>query len=83
MFSMCLAAMLIIYIYFTFYAKEFFSLIYPGLVVLTTMAGYWIAPGSFSASTLLLVSVGTALTSCAANSINQVKLSLCVVIIEL
>ncbi|XP_059141576.1 protoheme IX farnesyltransferase, mitochondrial-like isoform X2 [Physella acuta] len=53
------------------YYKMLSKMRLTGLVVLTTMAGYWIAPGPFSASTLLLASVGTALTSCAANSINQ------------
>ncbi|KAK6187147.1 hypothetical protein SNE40_005235 [Patella caerulea] len=42
-----------------------------GLVVLTTMAGYAMSPGAFDPSVFLLCSVGTALTSCAANSINQ------------
>ncbi|OQR79084.1 protoheme IX farnesyltransferase [Tropilaelaps mercedesae] len=42
-----------------------------GLVVVTTMAGYAMAPGSFSASTLLWATIGTALTSGSANAINQ------------
>ncbi|KAL3877280.1 hypothetical protein ACJMK2_035012, partial [Sinanodonta woodiana] len=42
-----------------------------GLVVLTTMAGYGMAPGHFEWETLLMCTLGTALTSCAANSINQ------------
>ncbi|RUS70495.1 hypothetical protein EGW08_021748 [Elysia chlorotica] len=42
-----------------------------GLVVLTTIAGYSIAPGPFNISTFIMCSVGTGLTSCAANSINQ------------
>ncbi|XP_018495480.1 protoheme IX farnesyltransferase, mitochondrial [Galendromus occidentalis] len=41
------------------------------LVVITTMAGYAMAPGSFSLLTLSLASVGTALTSCSANAVNQ------------
>ncbi|XP_052262867.1 protoheme IX farnesyltransferase, mitochondrial-like [Dreissena polymorpha] len=42
-----------------------------GLVVITTMAGYGIAPDPFSVGTFLLCTVGTALTSCSANAINQ------------
>uniref|UniRef100_A0A182IVC0 Protoheme IX farnesyltransferase, mitochondrial n=1 Tax=Anopheles atroparvus TaxID=41427 RepID=A0A182IVC0_ANOAO len=42
------------------------------LVVLTAMAGYAMAPGSFELGTFLLCSVGTTLVSGAANSINQV-----------
>jgi hypothetical protein len=43
-----------------------------GLVVLTTMAGYSLAPGEFSAMTCALASVGTMLCSCSANTFNQV-----------
>ncbi|ESP03947.1 hypothetical protein LOTGIDRAFT_64495, partial [Lottia gigantea] len=42
-----------------------------GLVVLTTMAGYGIAPTVFDPTVFVCCSLGTALTSCAANSINQ------------
>ncbi|XP_064605220.1 protoheme IX farnesyltransferase, mitochondrial-like isoform X2 [Liolophura sinensis] len=42
-----------------------------GLVVVTTMAGYAMAPCAFSFVPFVLCSVGTGLTSCAANSINQ------------
>lgn len=42
-----------------------------GLVVLTAMAGYAIAPGAFDFQTFTLCTIGTGLTSCAANSINQ------------
>lgn len=42
------------------------------LVVITTMAGYAMAPAPFELSTFLLCSVGTTLVSGAANSINQV-----------
>ncbi|XP_065353791.1 protoheme IX farnesyltransferase, mitochondrial [Cloeon dipterum] len=41
------------------------------LVVITTVSGYIFAPAAFDPTTLVLVSVGTGLTSCAANSINQ------------
>lgn len=41
------------------------------LVVMTSMAGYALAPAPFDLSTLLLCSAGTGLLSCAANSINQ------------
>ncbi|KAH9519802.1 Protoheme IX farnesyltransferase, mitochondrial [Bulinus truncatus] len=53
------------------YYKMLSKMRLTGLVVLTTMSGYWIAPGSFSASTFALCSLGTALTSSAANSVNQ------------
>lgn len=42
-----------------------------GLVVVTTMAGYAVAPDPFVLSTFLLCTAGTALTSCSANAINQ------------
>ncbi|KAK7870933.1 hypothetical protein R5R35_012155 [Gryllus longicercus] len=41
------------------------------LVVMTSMAGYSLAPAPFDLSTLLLCSVGTGLVSCAANATNQ------------
>ncbi|XP_046991916.1 protoheme IX farnesyltransferase, mitochondrial [Schistocerca americana] len=41
------------------------------LVVMSSMAGYALAPAPFELSTFILSSVGTGLTSCAANSINQ------------
>lgn len=41
------------------------------LVVITTMAGYAMAPAPFDLSTFVMCSVGTGLLSCAANSINQ------------
>lgn len=41
------------------------------LVVITASAGYAMAPVPFDLSCFLLASVGTALASCAANSINQ------------
>ncbi|XP_037074010.1 protoheme IX farnesyltransferase, mitochondrial-like [Pollicipes pollicipes] len=42
-----------------------------GLVVVTSMAGYAMAPGVFSGATLTLVTGGTLLTSAAANAVNQ------------
>ncbi|CAD5120395.1 DgyrCDS8966 [Dimorphilus gyrociliatus] len=42
-----------------------------GLVVATAMAGYALAPEVFCVSTFAYCSIGTALTSAAANSINQ------------
>ena len=48
------------------------SLLFPGLVVLTAMAGYAVAPGALDASTLLWSCTGIAMCSGAANSINQV-----------
>ncbi|XP_064624251.1 protoheme IX farnesyltransferase, mitochondrial-like [Lineus longissimus] len=41
------------------------------LVVITAMAGYGMAPGVFIPSTFILCSLGTALTSAAANATNQ------------
>ncbi|XP_065173723.1 protoheme IX farnesyltransferase, mitochondrial-like [Atheta coriaria] len=41
------------------------------LVVVTSMAGYAVAPAPFEWTTFLLCSVGTGLTSCAANAVNQ------------
>ncbi|KAL4691711.1 hypothetical protein H8957_017303, partial [Semnopithecus entellus] len=45
------------------------------LVVSTTAAGFALAPGPFDWSCFLLTSVGTGLASCAANSVNQLMLS--------
>lgn len=42
-----------------------------GLVVLTAMAGYAMAPAPFEPTTLLLSAMGTGMVSAAANSINQ------------
>lgn len=42
-----------------------------GLVVMTTMAGYAMAPAAFSGSTLFYAALGTALMSGSANAINQ------------
>uniref|UniRef100_V5GLE3 Protoheme IX farnesyltransferase, mitochondrial n=1 Tax=Ixodes ricinus TaxID=34613 RepID=V5GLE3_IXORI len=42
-----------------------------GLVVTTTLAGYAIAPGVFDPGVLALTMLGTGLTSCAANALNQ------------
>ena len=44
-----------------------------GLVVLTSMAGYALAPGAVDISTFLFASLGTGLCSCSANSVNQVS----------
>ena len=44
-----------------------------GLIVLTTMAGYALAPAAFDPITFALCSVGTGLTCAAANTINQVR----------
>ncbi|KAK3924310.1 Protoheme IX farnesyltransferase, mitochondrial [Frankliniella fusca] len=41
------------------------------LVVLTTMGGYAVASAPFDPATFIMASVGTGLTSCAANAINQ------------
>ena len=41
--------------------------------MLTTMAGYAVAPAPFSLLTFATVTVGTGLTSAAANAINQVR----------
>lgn len=47
----------------------FFS---KGLVVLTEMAGYAIAPGAMNLSTFLWAGLGTGLCSSSANAFNQV-----------
>lgn len=47
----------------------FFS---KGLVVLTEMAGYAIAPGAMNLSTFLWAGFGTGLCSSSANAFNQV-----------
>ncbi len=44
------------------------------LVVLTTLAGYSMAPVSINVSTLLWMTAGTSLCSGAANTFNQVRL---------
>lgn len=44
------------------------------LVVITTMAGYGVAPDPFHVGTFLLCTVGTTFTSSAANAVNQVGL---------
>ena len=41
--------------------------------MLTTMAGYAVAPAPFTLLTFATVTVGTGLTSAAANAINQVR----------
>jgi len=41
------------------------------LVVVTTMAGYALAPASFSVYTFAMCSLGTGLVSATANTINQ------------
>ncbi|XP_033739796.1 protoheme IX farnesyltransferase, mitochondrial-like [Pecten maximus] len=53
------------------YYKRLSKIRLTGLVVLTTMAGYGIGPAAFDPVTFALVSLGTALTSCSANAINQ------------
>lgn len=59
--------------YFLYICPKLFLHFYiAGLVVLTTMAGYAIAPAAFDLSGFLFCSLGTALISCSANSINQV-----------
>ena len=42
-------------------------------MVATQMSGYAIAPGTFDPYVLAYCTVGTALTSCAANTMNQVR----------
>ncbi|XP_060082355.1 protoheme IX farnesyltransferase, mitochondrial-like [Ylistrum balloti] len=53
------------------YYKRLSKIRLTGLVVLTTMAGYGMGPAAFDPVTFALVSLGTALTSCSANAINQ------------
>lgn len=44
---------------------------FPALVVMSSMAGYALAPAPFDLATFALCAIGTGLTSAAANSINQ------------
>jgi len=53
------------------YYMELAKVRLTGLVVVTSMAGYAMAPGAFSGTTLALVATGTLLTSAAANTVNQ------------
>ena len=41
------------------------------MVVITAMGGYAMAPAAFDLSTFVMVSLGTGLVSCAANTVNQ------------
>lgn len=43
-----------------------------GLVVVTAMAGYALAPAPFALDSFLSLSIGTALTSASANTVNQI-----------
>lgn len=63
-----LSCELFYYIYKTLCDYRFNS---TALVVITTMAGYTMAPAPFDPATFALVSLGTGLVSAAANSINQ------------
>jgi heme O synthase-like polyprenyltransferase len=45
---------------------------FTGLVVLTAMAGYAMAPAAFDPIGFTMVTIGTGLTSASANAINQV-----------
>ena len=47
-----------------------------GLVVLTAMAGYAVAPGPFAPLAFFYTTVGTALCSASANAFNQVLFSI-------
>ncbi|OWF46098.1 protoheme IX farnesyltransferase, mitochondrial-like isoform X2 [Mizuhopecten yessoensis] len=53
------------------YYKRLSKIRLTSLVVLTAMAGYGMGPAAFDPVTFALVSLGTALTSCSANAINQ------------
>ena len=52
-----------------------FGLFYTpaGLVVISALAGYGMAPGVFELSTCALMGLGTFMTSCSANTVNQVS----------
>lgn len=58
-----------LYIYSSFSYINMFEII--ALVVITSMAGYAMAPAPFDVSTFVLCTLGTGLISAAANSINQ------------
>lgn len=45
--------------------------IFTALVVMTSMAGYALAPAPFELTTFALCALGTGLVSSAANSVNQ------------
>ena len=51
---------------------DFLCCILLGLVVLTAMAGYAMAPAAFDPIGFTMVTLGTGLTSASANAINQV-----------
>ncbi|KAF7732593.1 Protoheme IX farnesyltransferase, mitochondrial [Apophysomyces ossiformis] len=51
--------------------KELIKAKLAGLVALTTMSGYAMAPGAATVSTLLFTTIGTALCISSANAINQ------------
>lgn len=57
------------------HSSSFFSLsiLTSALVVTTAAAGYAMAPVPFDPITFMLATVGTGLSSCMANSINQVS----------
>ncbi|GBM86552.1 Protoheme IX farnesyltransferase, mitochondrial [Araneus ventricosus] len=54
------------------YYKSLSKFRLTGLVVLTTLAGYGMAPGAFEPITFSCIVLGTALSSAAANAVNQV-----------
>ncbi|GIY88276.1 protoheme IX farnesyltransferase, mitochondrial [Caerostris darwini] len=54
------------------YYKSLSKFRLTGLVVLTTLAGYGMSPGVFEPISFLCMVTGTALTSAAANTVNQV-----------
>lgn len=53
-------------------AVSIISIFSVGLVVITEMAGYAIAPGAMNLSTFLWAGLGTGLCSSSANAFNQV-----------
>lgn len=53
--------------------KELSKIKLGGLVVLTTMVGYAMAPGEFSGTELFLTTLGTSFCVASANTLNQVR----------
>lgn len=53
--------------------KELSKIKLSGLVVLTTMVGYAMAPGAFSGTELFLTTLGTSFCVASANTLNQVR----------
>jgi len=58
------------------YETKMIVVVLIGMVVLTAMAGYALAPAPIHLDTFLWMSTGTLLCSSAANAINQVSINI-------